>query len=97
MSGSVGVSVMVSKENKTEDKKPQDKKSAGKKNMLIEEMEYTEVTVLRSGSYFGELALLNDAPRTATITCKEKCNFAVLDREDFKEILGKLFVGYNEC
>lgn len=50
-----------------------------------------EVAVLNKGSHFGELALLDDALRTATVICKENCEFAVLHRKDFKEILGKLF------
>ena len=52
-----------------------------------------EVNVLKDGSHFGELALLNDAPRTATIICKEDCDFAVLFRKDFKDVLGTLCYG----
>ena len=59
-------------------------------NVSPQEFELAEVNVLRAGSYFGELALLNDTPRTATIICKEDTDFAVLDSEDFKSILGTL-------
>ena len=58
----------------------------------IQSFELAEVNVLRTGLYFGELALLNDTPRTATIICKEDTDFAVLDGEDFKSILGIFLV-----
>ena len=62
-----------------------------------QELELTEVTVLTPGSFFGELALLNDAPRIATIICKEPCSFAVLERSAFKSVLGMhcISVGSN--
>lgn len=44
----------------------------------------TEVAELTKGHSFGELALLGDQPRSATITCKTlDVFFAVLEREDF--------------
>lgn len=49
----------------------------------------TEVRTLPAGSAFGELALMNSKPRAATIICKEDCQFAVLEKGPFKEILGK--------
>lgn len=64
---------------------------------LSQLFELAEVNVLRSGSYFGELALLNDTPRTATIICKEDTDFAVLDVEDFKNILGTLLIPFFWC
>ena len=47
-----------------------------------------EVAEKFTGDSFGELALIEDKPRTATIICKEECHFAVLDRDNYKEILG---------
>jgi len=81
MSGEVSVNVHVQKQ---EDKGTH-KKSKSKQSYL----ELQEVSVLKAGTYFGELALLNNEPRTATIICKETCNFAVLFRDDFKEVLCK--------
>ena len=63
--------------------------SQQKNQPLIEqELTLTEVNILHTGAYFGELALLSGAPRAATIVCKEDTSFAVLDFTDFKNILG---------
>jgi len=47
----------------------------------------TQVNILPTGASFGELALLSHNPRAATIICREECDFAVLEKEDFKKIL----------
>lgn len=39
---------------------------------------------LTKGGYFGELALLHDSPRTATIKTKDKAMFWVLSRDSFR-------------
>ncbi|KAL2643893.1 hypothetical protein R1flu_011480 [Riccia fluitans] len=44
----------------------------------------------KRGDYFGELALLNDAPRAATVTAITKCKTVSIEREQFKRLLGKL-------
>ena len=43
-----------------------------------------------SGESFGELALINDTSRAATIQCLTNCYFATLDREDYNRILKKI-------
>jgi len=48
---------------------------------------FREVRTLPKGSAFGELALTDNKPRAASIICKENCDFAVLDKDPFKEIL----------
>ncbi|KAM4609608.1 rap guanine nucleotide exchange factor 3 isoform 2-T2 [Polymixia lowei] len=46
------------------------------------------VTILREGEDFGQLALLNDAPRAATIILREdNCHFLRVDKQDFIRIL----------
>lgn len=50
----------------------------------------TIVFEYKPNDYFGELALLSDAPRQATIVAKGKLRVASIDREAFKRLLGPL-------
>jgi voltage-gated potassium channel len=43
--------------------------------------------VLLKGDFFGEIALLRDTPRTATIKANEKCELLELSRYDFKNLI----------
>ena len=45
---------------------------------------------LGAGSYFGEQALMSDAPRNATITAKTDVTLLCLSRELFQSVLGPL-------
>ena len=51
----------------------------------------THVSNLNVGAGFGELALINNVPRSATITTLEDSWFAVLEKSDFKEIIGRIY------
>ena len=51
---------------------------------------FTEVVTLSNGQSFGELALINDAPRAATIHCISECYFAVIGRPDYEKVLKKI-------
>ena len=53
----------------------------------IDEMK--EVSALKEGNSFGELALISNRPRAATIICKELCIFASLGKQEFSRILSK--------
>lgn len=47
--------------------------------------------VLRPGSYFGEVALTMDVPRTASVTALTAVTVASCDRETFDEFVRPLF------
>ena len=71
-----------------------DMKLSGEKKHNLEKIEeydqmtwFLDVVKLCSGKSFGELALINDAPRAATIQCLTNCFFATLGRKDYQKIL----------
>lgn len=47
-----------------------------------------KLAVRRAGEAFGEMALLNDAPRSATAKTLEETELLTLSREDFERLLG---------
>ena len=51
---------------------------------------FVNVLDLDEGKAFGELALLNDGPRAATVKTTRDSNFAILDKRDFKKILERI-------
>lgn len=66
-------------------------KTLKKKKTMKEQNEYEineiEIKIMKGGSSFGELALLENKPRAATVICKENCHFATLEKQYFDEIL----------
>jgi CRP-like cAMP-binding protein len=48
---------------------------------------FIETGVLTSGKAFGELALIKNKPRAATIICLEDCHFAVMSKSDYEKVL----------
>lgn len=44
----------------------------------------------QEGDYFGELALLHDQPRQASVKVIERAQVAKIDRDSFKRLLGNL-------
>jgi ATP-binding cassette subfamily B protein len=49
--------------------------------------EERQVGVIQDGNYFGEIALLEDRPRNATIRTRSECLFLTLQREHFLRLL----------
>ena len=45
------------------------------------------LAVMRPGNYFGEMSLIDDAPRSATAMCHEKCRLFVVNRKDLEDLL----------
>ena len=47
-----------------------------------------EATRINTGMYFGEMALLENSPRTASVYAVKKVKVAFLERESFERLLG---------
>lgn len=45
------------------------------------------MATIGAGDYFGEIALLDDVVRTATVTAAEDSTLEVLDRRSFRSLL----------
>jgi CRP/FNR family cyclic AMP-dependent transcriptional regulator len=49
-----------------------------------------KVATLGTGDYFGEMALLDRGPRSATVTAAEDCELVVLGQREFTAILDQV-------
>ena len=60
----------------------------GRVQVIMEEAEGREVVLnhIETGGAFGEMALIDDSPRSATIRTVEPCRFLILHKQEFKEI-----------
>lgn len=52
------------------------------------EREGTKIASLGEGAHFGEMALLNQKPRSATVIAETDCILLQLGRQDFHELMG---------
>lgn len=62
----------------------------GEKIELLEKDFYNVVAVLGAGASFGELSLLKNQPRAASIQCEEPCSLAVLSVADYNDLIGSI-------
>jgi CRP/FNR family transcriptional regulator, cyclic AMP receptor protein len=62
---------------------------SGKVKVFLTDEAHKEVIVdiQRSGDYFGELALLDEAPRSASVMTMEPCTFLVVSKSAFDRYL----------
>ena len=51
------------------------------------DMEEERIAILQDGDYFGEIALLKDVPRTATVKTLTTSIFLTLERSQFSSLL----------
>ena len=54
------------------------------------ESEKVLISVMNDGDYFGEIALLHDEPRNATVKARTPCTFLTLGREEFLKLLDEI-------
>ncbi|UCG92838.1 MAG: cyclic nucleotide-binding domain-containing protein [candidate division WOR-3 bacterium] len=47
------------------------------------------LTILREGEYFGEMALIDDAPRSASAIAHEDTILLVIGKDDFRKLLAQ--------
>ena len=62
---------------------------SGRLKVMMSDDEGREVilAILSSGEYFGEMGLLDDHPRSATVVALEPCELLSLSKRDFKKCL----------
>ncbi|MFC1504516.1 cyclic nucleotide-binding domain-containing protein [Spirochaetota bacterium] len=54
---------------------------------VLESGESTRLTTLTTGDFFGELSLMNDAPRTASAKCNKNTTVLIFFRQDLFDII----------
>jgi len=69
----------------------------GKVKVTIDDNEGKEIilSMLGTGEYFGEMALLDDEPRSASVTTKETTQLLIISKNDFMDILSSKQFAFN--
>jgi len=66
---------------------------SGRLKVMMSDAEGKEVilAMLGPGEYFGEMGLIDDSPRSATVMAVEPCELITLAKKDFKKFLSEHF------
>lgn len=66
---------------------------SGRMRVLMSDADGKEVilAILGPGEFFGEMGLIDDNPRSATVVAVEPCELIVITKRDFKRILAENF------
>jgi len=64
---------------------------SGRLKVMMSDAEGKEVilSILSGGEFFGEMGLIDDAPRSASVVAIEPCELLVLTRRDFKKSMAE--------
>ncbi len=64
---------------------------SGRLKVMMSDADGKEVilSILGSGEYFGEMGLIDDNPRSATVVAIEACELLAITRRDFKKCLAE--------
>jgi CRP/FNR family cyclic AMP-dependent transcriptional regulator len=66
---------------------------SGRLKVMMSDAEGKEVilSILGSGEFFGEMGLIDDAPRSASVVAIEPCELLAISKRDFKKCLAENF------
>lgn len=94
LNGEVSVLVPQNNDSNKSSHREKDAKEENQDNDEDEQkkMKFVTANVLKTGESFGEIALLNFVPRTATCVCSQETHFVVLTAESYLKIVGQSFV-----
>ena len=69
----------------------------GKVKVTIDDNEGKELilSILGTGEYFGEMALLDDEPRSASVTTKETTQLLIISKNDFMDFFSSNPIALN--
>lgn len=80
----------MSKEDRDHLQKKQEDQRKRHLKKYFEDNYFFTVATLTEGMAFGELALLSNKPRMATVTCLENCHFMILTKDAYEYVIGKM-------
>lgn len=82
--------MIFTSEQKQSEGETNGKQSPFQNNSEQDDFEYREIAILQANATFGELALIENKARAASIQCAEDCFFAVLNKDDYNKVFKKI-------